>query len=107
VAPSLTSKHVIKLDNLGFRLGYRPIGKHRSNALVEPDFMHWDPLIDSMLSLVLIALMSFTRCYNGLMMCSLHLDEFTTRVESCTAVTSLCNFLSSWTICLIVWIIDT
>jgi hypothetical protein len=54
--------------------------------------MHWDPLIDFMLSSVLTALTRFTRRCSGLMMCFIHLDESTTRVESCTTVTSLCTF---------------
>jgi hypothetical protein len=92
VISSLAPEHVIKPDNFGSRSGYRPIGKHWSDALVEPDFMRWDPVIGFILSSVLTAWTSISWCCSGLMICSSHLDESTTYVKSCTVVTSLCTF---------------
>jgi hypothetical protein len=92
VISSLAPKHVIKSVNFSFQSGYRPIGKHWSDALVEPDFMRWDPLIGFMLSSVLTALTFFFRCCSGLMIWSTHVDESVTRVKNCAAATSLCTF---------------
>jgi hypothetical protein len=45
-----------------------------------------------MLSSTLTALINFTSCCSGLMMCSIYFDEFATRVESYITVLSLCTF---------------
>jgi hypothetical protein len=45
-----------------------------------------------MLSSILIALTRFTRCFSGLMICSIYLDKSITRIESRTTITSLCTF---------------
>jgi hypothetical protein len=88
----LALEHVIKSGNFGSRSGYRPIDKHWSDTLVEPDFMGWNPLICFRLSSVLTTLTCFSRCSSGLMICSSHLDESATRVRSCAVATSMCTF---------------
>jgi hypothetical protein len=75
VVSSLAPEHIVKLGNFGPRSGYQLIGKDRSDTFVDPSFMHWDSLKYSRLSLVLSLLMTLTRCCNGLMMCSIHIDE--------------------------------
>jgi hypothetical protein len=92
VVSSLAPEHVIKLGNFDSRSGYQPIGKHWLDALVEPDFMRWDPLIGFMPSSVSTVWTCFPQCYSGLMICSSHLDESTTRVKGCATVMSLCTF---------------
>jgi hypothetical protein len=47
-------------------------------------------------------LKNFTRCFAGLIMCLIYIDESVTRVGSCTTITSLC-----WTVYLTVWITTT
>jgi hypothetical protein len=47
----------------------------------DPAFMRWDSWNFFRLSLVLSLLMMFTQCCCGLMMCSIHLDEFATHVS--------------------------
>jgi hypothetical protein len=89
---SLASEHNIKSGNFSSRSDYRTIGKHWSNALIEPDFMCWNPLVGFMLSSILTALKCFSWCCSGLMMCSTHLDESVIRVKSCAIVTSMYTF---------------
>jgi hypothetical protein len=90
VVSSLVPKYVIKPGNFGSRSGYWLIGKHWSDTSIDPASMHWDFWNSSGLSLVLSLLVTFTRCCNGLMMCSINLDESATHVSKVARPSHLC-----------------
>jgi hypothetical protein len=96
-------------DNFGSWSGYLVISILWSDASVKnrPHASGYLDLLQDVTNL-LLRWSASSRCYTGMMMCSIYIDESATRVDCCTTVTSsVYLFLKSWTVCLTVWITDT